>query len=91
MINGEGDLLDCTPKSNCEIQYERRYTPYLYEVVPNQIYKNQFVDWWIDVQSVHNSDTTPRDRIMFEELSIGGAKMLNDYYLDTNDRYVGVG
>ena len=91
VVNSKGEVLDCSPISNCEIQYERRFTPMLYEVVPNQIYKNQFIDWWIDIQQVHSGGTTPTDRVMFEELSIDGNQMLNEYYLDTNDRYVAVG
>ena len=43
------------------------------------------------MRSVHSTSVTPRDRLMYEEISIDGNNMVNEYYLDTSDRYVDVG
>ena len=76
----------CWNEMNCFLEYKRSYTPILMDVVPNQLYKDQNVDWWINIQGVHSSGTTPNGRLPMEELSIDGA--LNDwsYSIDSETR-----
>lgn len=76
----------CWKEGNCELKYKRIYTPVLMDVVPNQIYKDQNIDWWINIQGVHSSGTTPEGRLPMEELRIDGS--LNDWSstIDTSDR-----
>jgi len=57
---------------DCEISYKREYTPIIHDIVPNQMYKGQQVDWWINIMDVHSSKTTPDGRMPMEELSIDG-------------------
>ena len=35
VVNSEGELLDCSPIGDCELEYFRNYTPMLYDIVPN--------------------------------------------------------
>lgn len=44
----------------------------IHEVVPNQIYKDHKIDWWINIMYVHEKEVTPSGRFPFEELSIDG-------------------
>ena len=76
----------CWNEMDCMIEYKRKYTPILMDVVPNQLYKDQNVDWWINIQGVHSRGTTPDGRLPMEELSIDGA--LNDwsYTIDSDTR-----
>ena len=43
-----------------------------FDVVPNQMYKDQPVDWWINSMGVHHNDVTLAGRMPMEELSIDG-------------------
>ena len=63
--------LKCGTASKCRLSYKRDYTPILHDVVPNQVYAGQRVDWWFDVMDVHGSSITPDDFFPAQELSIG--------------------
>jgi len=63
----------CWNELSCMLTYKRAYTPILMDVVPNQLYKDQNVDWMINIQGVHSCGTTPDGRLPMEELSIDGA------------------
>lgn len=68
-----GGSLFCYDEVSCNIGYRRKYTPIIHEVVPNQIYKEHKIDWWVNIQDVHSSSVTPKGRMPFEELSIDGS------------------
>jgi hypothetical protein len=54
------------------LNYKREYTPIIHDIVPNQLYKDQQIDWWINPMNVHHKNVTPVGRMPFEELSIDG-------------------
>lgn len=87
-MNSSGQKLECLNRENCALQYDRDYTAEIFGVTPSQIYRDQDISWWIMTNKIHQS-ATPRDRGMYEELSIDGSKMKNEYYLpESTDRYV---
>ena len=67
----------CSNESNCELEFSREYTPVIADIVPNQMYKGQQVDWYINIQNVHHEDVTPKGRLPMEELSFDG--VLNNW------------
>ena len=46
----ETDLWCGINETYCTLKYKRRMTPIIHDVVPNQIYKEQPIDWIINVQ-----------------------------------------
>lgn len=67
-----GERMNCQNDDNCLLKYAREYTPVITDIVPNQMYKDQKVDWYVNVQKVHHEDVTPEGRLPMEELSIDG-------------------
>jgi len=74
---------------HCQLGYRREYTPIIHDIVPNQIYRGQSIDWYINSQAVHWYGTTPDGRMPMEELSIDG--YLNDWEetIEAEDRLDG--
>lgn len=54
------------------MKYRREYTPIIHDIVPNQMYKDQPVDWWINSMDISSGSITPDGRLPMEELSIDG-------------------
>ena len=62
--------IQCEDGSKCTLEYNRMYTPLLIDVVPNQIYKDHAVDWWINTFAVdayaRHDDTLPMEELSFD-------------------------
>ena len=51
--------------------YKRDYTPHLHDVVPNQVYEGQRVDFWFDIMDVHSEKSiTPDNYDPAQKISI---------------------
>ena len=66
------DAIPCQNDSDCMIRYERRFTPLINDIVPNQLYKGHPIDWRVNPMAVHEDWVTPEGRLPMEELSIDG-------------------
>jgi hypothetical protein len=62
----------CQNDSDCLLKYERRFTPLINDIVPNQLYKGHPIDWRVNPMAVHEDWVTPEGRMPMEELSIDG-------------------
>ena len=85
----EGYKVACTSDNHwkCDLKYARKYTPQLYDVVPNQMYKGQPVDWWINIQAAMSE---ARDgHLPMEELSIDGTLNYWEETIDSTTRLKG--
>lgn len=69
--NHSNPSLQCGTSSKCKLKYRREYTPMLQDVIPNEIYAGQRVDFAFEINEVHKSAITPDDYFPVEELRIG--------------------
>jgi hypothetical protein len=78
--------------SYCELEYDRKYTPTIMDIVPNQVYKDHRVDWWINSQKIMEvlpkSGPLPMEELSFDgvlnnwEESIDGDTRMRSYRTD---------
>ena len=62
----------CHDDTDCILKYERRFTPLINDIVPNQVYKGHQIDWRVNPMAVHEDWVTPDGHFPIEELSIDG-------------------
>lgn len=72
---GSDEEVRCAKRNDCWLRYKREYTPHIYDIVPNQVYKGKRVDWWVNTMAINNV-LTP-GRLPVEELSMDG--VLNNW------------
>ena len=97
--DADGEPIECEDSESCTIEYSRWLTPYIHDVVPNQVFLDQPVQFWINSNGIFGG-THPDGREPVTWLGIGGAltdweglidsdTRLKTYRLDTLNALVG--
>jgi hypothetical protein len=93
------DPIRCSNSDLCTIEYSRWLTPYIHDVVPNQVFLDQHVQFWINPNGIF-AGTHPDGVEPIQWLGIGSAltdweglidssTRLNNYRLGTLNSLVG--
>jgi hypothetical protein len=92
------DPIQCSNSKLCTIEYSRWFTPYIHDVVPNQVFLNQPVQFWINpnkIFDVHPEGVEPiqwlgiGDALTDWEGLIDSSTKLNNYRVGTLNSLVG--
>lgn len=67
-----GDTLICSDAKKCTVQYKTRATALLEETIPNNVYKGQTVQFYLNPRDTH-AKHTPKNADAFYEVKIGEA------------------
>lgn len=73
-------------KGKCEVAFNWRYTPYLHDIVPNEIFWDQDIDVMVNPMAVHDSNTTPKDHDPVIFIKMSGTRTDSEGYLDQSVR-----
>ena len=94
------DPIECSDPALCTIEYSRWLTPYIHDVVPNQVFYDQPVQFWINANGIFTSNHHPDGVEPIQWLGIGDAltdweglidsgTRLGNYRVDTLNALVG--
>ena len=94
--NADNTFMPCPDNigSKCDIQFRKRYTPMLHDIVPSNVYLDQTLTYYINVMAANYNDVMaddadPVDFIKFSgtrndyEGMFDASKRLNGYRVDT--------
>ena len=69
-----------------DVLYKRHKTPMLHDIVPNQVYYGQEIQWMINPMGALHSTSVESDLEPVEELRIGDATTDWEGYIDSGSR-----
>ena len=69
-----------------DVRYRRHQTPMLHDVVPNQVYKGQKIQWFVNPLGSLHAGSVEADKEPVQELRIGGATTDWDGLIDSGTR-----
>ena len=73
-------------QSKCEVYYNLRYTPWLYDIVPNQVYWDQTLSLIINPQAANHKNTITADMDPVVHIKINGTRTDSEGLIDYSTR-----
>ena len=94
--NADNTFIPCPDniKDRCDVRYSMRYTPHLHDVVPNNIYLDQELTYYLNAMNTQHGEVIKSDADPVDFIKLSGtrndyegifdsSKRLNSYRVDT--------